>query len=308
MLYRRQIKKGYATKRYILKRRVLENGIFSIFPHRDYFELSIYQFGYHKCQPGHMFGPAVRNHFLFHYIFSGKGTLMSGDDSGDYAYYNLGALQGFLLWPGQVNTYVADGSAPWEYAWIEFDGMKARELVMQAGLKFTSPVYNAQNAEDREKMKDELVYIVTHAKNSPLELIGHLYLFISALIDSSAKSENKPKSGIGDFYVHEAIAFIEQHYQDDISIEDIAAFCHLNRSYISKIFKTAMGIAPQDFLIGYRIKKSCELLNTSQLPIGDISAMVGYSNPLNFSRAFKRETGLSPRQWKKDRLISNKED
>lgn len=288
----------------------MNDGIFSLFPHEKFFELSIYQFGYHKCQPAHIFGPAKRNHFLFHYILTGKGILMSDNNNdGGYNTHHIMEGQGFLLWPEQSNTYLADENAPWEYAWIEFDGLRARELVMQSGLMFSNPVYTSQSIEIREQMKEELLFIVTHADASPLELMGHFYLFINALISSSSRNVKSAQNSLRDFYVREAITYIEQHYQHEISVMEIATYCNLNRSYLTKIFKAVLETTPQDFLISYRIKKACELLSTSEHLIGKISNMVGYPNQLNFSRAFKRETGLSPRQWQKDKaVISPKSD
>ena len=49
--------------------------LFSVFPNEQFVDLTVYQNGYEKCAPMHGFGPNVRNHFLFHYIISGKGTL-----------------------------------------------------------------------------------------------------------------------------------------------------------------------------------------------------------------------------------------
>jgi AraC-like DNA-binding protein len=274
--------------------------IFSLFPHENFFDLTIYQFGYEQCRPLYSFGPATRNHFLFHYILSGRGRLMSTDDSAQTNDYYLKGDQGFLMWPGQNNTYMADEKQPWEYAWIEFDGLRAKELVILSGLLFNSPIYTDQNTKERQRMKDELMYIITHARNAPLELMGHFYLFLSALISSSSLRKTIPEGTLQDFYVREAVSFIEQHYQNNISVEDIASFCNLNRSYLGRIFKTVLQSTPQDFLISYRLKKACELLKITDRPIGEISVMVGYPNQFNFSRAFKQELGKSPQEWRKE--------
>lgn len=52
-----------------------------------------------------------------------------------------------------------------------------------------------------------------------------------------------------DFYAREAVSFVEHNYQNDITVEDIAAFCNLNRSYFGKIFKDVLSVTPQEFLI-----------------------------------------------------------
>jgi AraC-like DNA-binding protein len=260
----------------------------------------MYQFGYEECDPLHSFGVATRNHFLFHYILSGKGVLTSTDDREETHDYHLGGGQGFLIWPGQRNTYMADEKDPWTYAWVEFDGLKARELVLRSGLSFNYLVYSALNLEDREKMKNELLYIVHHAESPPLELIGHLYLFIGALINSSSLRKKVTGGSLRDFYVRESLTFIEQHYQDEISVSDIAAFCNLDRGYLGKIFKHVFNESPQKFLIRYRMNKACELMKITNRTISEISDMVGYPNPLNFSRTFSNAMGISPRKWRNE--------
>ena len=101
-----------------------------------------------------------------------------------------------------------------------------------------------------------------------------------------------------DFYLKEAISYIELNFQNDISIEDIAENCGLNRSYFGKIFKDAVGQSPQEFLINYRMIKATELLRLTQLSIQEIGNAVGYPNALHFSRAFKNVYGVSPRVWR----------
>ena len=86
----------------------------------------------------------------------------------------------------------------------------------------------------------------------------------------------------------------------DISVEDIAEVCGLNRSYFGKIFKETLGRSPQEFLMNYRMVKATELLKLTQLSISEISNAVGYANPLHFSRAFKNVYGESPRIWRQN--------
>ena len=84
------------------------NILFNIFPNENFIDLCMYQFGYEQCDPGHSFGPATRNHYLFHYILSGTGTLMADNAKGDTQTYSVKSGQGFMIFPGQINTYIAD--------------------------------------------------------------------------------------------------------------------------------------------------------------------------------------------------------
>lgn len=276
----------------------MSNSSFSLFSNQNFVDCTLYQYGWEKCDPYHSFGPAVRNHFLFHYIISGKGVLVSQDRNGNDIQHRIGAGQGFLICPNQPNTYTADAKNPWQYAWVEFDGLKAAEILSLAGLSASAPVYTGSNPAMEQVVKDEMLYITGHPAESSFHLIGHLYLFFDALIKSSSRSMRAVGGKLKDFYAREAVSFIEHNYQNDITVEDMAAVCSLNRSYFGKIFKDVLSITPQEFLIRFRMAKACEYMETTNLTIGEISSRVGYPSQLHFSRAFKKTYGQSPREWR----------
>ncbi len=105
-------------------------------------------------------------------------------------------------------------------------------------------------------------------------------------------------SKMRDYYIKEAIHYMEQNFQNNITIEDIAAVCGINRSYFGKIFKNSTGRSPHESLMNYRMVKATELLKLTSLSIADIGSAVGYENQLHFSRAFKNVYGISPREWR----------
>lgn len=278
--------------------------IFSVFPNENFVDLSLYQFGREQCDPAHSFGPAARTHYLFHYIISGTGKLMADDSKGVTHEYQIRSGQGFMIFPRQITTYIADRKLPWEYVWIEFDGMRAREVIETAGLTPDHPVYHASFKDLRENMKNEMIYIAEHGNESPFHLMGHLYLFIDYLSRSSASMQLTSDGKVRDFYIKEALNYIEQNFQNDITIEGIAAFCGLNRTYFGRIFKETVGKSPQQFLLNYRMAKAAELLKLTGLSISDIGNAVGYPNQLHFSRAFKNVYQESPREWRnKNRVV-----
>ena len=278
--------------------------LFSVFPNENFVDLSLYQFGWERCTPSHSFGPAARNHYLFHYVISGTGTLMADNSSGQTCTFQVKSGQGFMIFPDQINTYIADKQLPWEYVWLEFDGLRAKEAIEVAGLTPDAPVYHARSHDLRETMMNEMLYIAQHGNMTPFHLIGHLYLFLDALTGSASTMRISKGGRLRDFYIHEAMAFIEHNFQNNISVEDIADNCGLNRSYFGKIFKEALGRTPQEFLLNYRMTKAAELLKLTALSIGDISQAVGYDNQLHFSRAFKNIYHISPREWRNKNQVS----
>lgn len=195
---------------------------FNIFPNVNFIDLCMYQFGHEQCEPGHSFGPATRNHYLFHYVLSGTGTLMADNAKGITQTYNIKSGQGFLIFPGQINTYIADDKLPWEYIWIEFDGLRVKEALTTTELTKNNPVYHTHSKDIREKLVAEMLYITRHPSESPYHLIGHMYLFLDYLMQSAKSSKLVPGGKMSDFYIKEAMNYIEQNFQNDISIEEIA--------------------------------------------------------------------------------------
>lgn len=271
----------------------------SIFPQENFIDLSLFQYGREFCDADHSFGPAKRNHYLFHYIISGCGQLLADDSSGATQTYNIRSSQGFLIFPGQTNTYVADHEHPWEYIWIEFDGLRVRPALASVNCSPDHPVYHARATEYREKMFQEMQYLVDHSQESTFHQIGHLYLFFDNLIRSVQQPNFETGNQAQDFYIHEALQYIEHNYMTNLSVEEIAKHSGLDRTYFSKLFKKSVGSSPQQFLITYRMTKAAEMLKLTNRSVKDIGIMVGYPNQLHFSRAFKSIYGISPLPWRK---------
>lgn len=285
----------------IQKRNIVSNNKvkFHVIQDERFVDMNLFQVGWEKCEPLHQFGPAIRNHFLFHYVISGKGRLNTND-----IYYPIHAGQGFLLCPGQSSTYFADEQDPWTYVWIEFDGMRARESVTLAGLSENQPVYTPKREEYGTQIGQQLMHIVDHPEYSPIRLIGHALIFLDELIQTSkTKIANTGNKKLRDFYIKEAITFIDANYQYDISIQDIATACGLNRSYFGRLFKETMSLSPQQYLIQYRMTKAAQLLKGSRIPVAEVGIAVGYENQLHFSRAFKSVFDVSPSEYRRTHYI-----
>ena len=272
---------------------------FHVFRDERFIDLNLYQFGWERTEPLHSYGPHARNHYLFHYVIAGKGTLFANEQV-----YEISAGHGFLIVPGQITTYRADEQEPWEYTWIEFDGLRAQESLRLAGISGAEPIYTPANQEAGDKLQQQMLYIVNNGNAQPLHLIGHGFLFLSQLVESSAYRNAQNVRRLRDFYIKEALSFIESNFQRDITIEEIAAFCGLNRSYFGKVFRETMGESPQAFLLHYRMTRAAQLLKETRLSVGEIAQQVSYDNQLHFSRAFKNVHGVSPREYRQTHFVA----
>ncbi|RCX13486.1 AraC-like DNA-binding protein [Anaerobacterium chartisolvens] len=265
--------------------------------HPDYTDLNMYRCGIEDCKPGHSWGPALRDHFLIHYILEGKGSFQLGPNT-----YYLEKGQGFLMPPNVIAHYRADEEAPWSYGWVGFHGIKAEAYLRRAGLSAHSPIFTCAGYDFMKDCLMRMIATKNLARGREIRLLGLLYIFLSQLIEVSPqrrdidKNENKREG-----YIKKAVEFIAMNYWGELSIHEMAHYVGLDRSYLYSIFKENLNMSPQEFLISYRIEKACELMENHDLSIGDISRSVGYNDPLLFSKTFKKIKGMSPRQYRNER-------
>ncbi len=103
----------------------------------------------------------------------------------------------------------------------------------------------------------------------------------------------------GDYdYIEYVQEHIRTHYDQLITLQELALTLHVSAPYLSSLFRKKVGISFTEYLIRYRLNQACELLRSSELPISEVGLRVGYSDPVQFSKIFKKYKGLSPRNYK----------
>jgi AraC-like DNA-binding protein len=256
-------------------------------------DLYVYCCGLSQTEPGHSFGPALKPHFMIHYVMSGKGPFTIGRKK-----YPLTEKYGFLIVPDELAYYVADENDPWTYVWIGFGGRRAQEIVSQLGLSLQQPVFKSDKSKDIYNLVKDMMDHNTFSVEDALRRNGLLSLFLS-VIASGLSVTPKSDSGSANDYVTRAQAYVRSNYCNTIKVTDIADYVCINRSYLYTLFQTSLGISPQQYLSRYRIAKAVELLQLTSLPIESVAISCGYSDPLVFSKAFRQEKGLSPSAYRK---------
>ncbi|MCI8615731.1 MAG: AraC family transcriptional regulator [Lachnospiraceae bacterium] len=250
--------------------------------------------GMSRTEPFHSFGPAIKPHYLIHFILNGKGRFSIGGKE-----YLLERGCGFLIPPEELAFYQADEQNPWTYVWVGFYGSMARELISSIGLSATSPVFQSDKEEEFYQAVTDMMEHNTFGIANELRRNGQLQLFLS-LIAESAHIEEKGEADKADNYVRRATEFILSNYCNPIKVTDVADYVCINRSYLYTLFKNAMGISPQQFLTTFRISKAQELLELTSLPIESIALSCGYSDPLVFAKSFKQIKKMSPSAYRKE--------
>lgn len=254
------------------------------------FGLAVYSCGVQRCSPKHAWGPAVRDHYLIHYITRGKGSFATGGKT-----WRLSAGDAFLLLPNTVASYAADASEPWEYDWVGFNGSDAKQLMRQTGLLHMEPVFRLPPGN---RCHETLSYIIRVSGNAPsaeARMESGLLAFLAELMD--AFGANVPQGRGGYRYVQKAIRFIDRNYATNIDVEKIAQSAGVSRSHLYRLFMAYVNMPPNEYLTRYRINKAVGFLRDDGLTVGETAYSAGFSDQLYFSRVFKKYIGVPPSQY-----------
>ncbi|NLC65863.1 MAG: response regulator [Clostridium sp.] len=99
-------------------------------------------------------------------------------------------------------------------------------------------------------------------------------------------------------YYYQSLDYIKNNYKEDISIKTLSDFLYISESYLSRIIKEKTGLTFGEHLLEFRIKKSKDLLKSTDLKVYEIAYLVGYNDARYFSSAFKKETGRTPTEYR----------
>lgn len=123
-------------------------------------------------------------------------------------------------------------------------------------------------------------------------LLYKLLSFLAGQVCVNVESKNDENE-----YVERALAYIHMQYYEDINVNKIADLLHLNRSYFSTLFKSVVGVSPLNYLIDFRIKQACKLLEMGK-SVTDVATLTGFNSAANFSVHFKRIMRITPSEYR----------
>ena len=255
-------------------------------PERTLSALEVCNTGMQRCEGGYSWGPGVRDHYLAHYVASGRGVYQTGG-----RLYALSAGDVFLARPDENIFYQADVREPWVYYWVGFHGSDARLLLDQTDLR-RQPVLRGAGEKTAERMRR-----IYEARGGlpwqTAEMAGLLYQLLAAWMRASQTAAPRRESDA----VSRACAFISNNFAMPIGVTDIAAHVGLSRSRLYRRFMDELEQSPLRVLTEVRIHQACALLRRGDLSVREVAASVGYEDPLYFSRRFRELMGASPTDY-----------
>ena len=258
---------------------------------KELVSLSVYNVGFQNCDPLCQWGPGIRDHYLIHYIISGKGYYKVNNRT-----YTLVAGDTFLVYPNTEVLYYADENEPWEYAWVGFTGSDASLILQATDFSVQSPVIH-QTALG-ERIHRQLLHIYDARGNEfehAVEMTGRLYTMLAMFMHGASKTSEHNTSAN---YVQKGIEYISANYSYNITVEDIADYVGLSRSHLFRSFENILGQSPKEYLTDFRMRQACYLLEHSSLSITAIANSIGFDNSLYFSKTFHKFKGIAPKEYR----------
>lgn len=176
------------------------------------------------------------------------------------------------------------------------NGTLSSSVLLEFYQDFMQMIYTATaelniNVKDMFR-KDEEVQLYNEGMNSI-----HV---MKKLIHHIAQRSSYNEEVIGDDnIVDKTIEYIMKHLDEEIRRDDLAEHVHLNSDYLTKIFKKETGLTLKEFVIQQKMQEAQALIRSTNLPIGFISAKVGYSNFSHFSYTYKKVMGITPNEERK---------
>ena len=257
----------------------MQNKKVFLFPCSNYKDINPVDSGYQNCRPDFHYGPSARDYHILHYVVSGCGIMRKGETE-----FSITAGQCFIIRSGEIAYYRSDSLEPWTYIWLGF----------RTSLPLPEPIKDC-DVIDAECYKNVFLPIMNHSAKDPrlgAFLCSKCWELFSLMASEKSDVENINLS-------QKAKAFIENEYMNDISVAEIAAMLHVDRTVLCKAFKKQIGVSPQEYICGFRLRAARRFIEGGGYSLSQIAAMCGYNDYCNFSRMFSRAVGVSPREYQK---------
>lgn len=195
--------------------------------------------------------------------------------------------------PGQPQLYeyfFEDGT---ELYWIHFTGYGAEEVLSGTGLLHGQVFYIGSSNECVELYK-KIIYELKLKRPMFTQIAAAYLIELISQIARRVEEQNSGSSVATSEGIQRVIGMMHANYSKNYSIKDFAVECNLSPSRFIHKFKTFTGTSPGAYITRIRMDEAKELLANSSLSVSEVSTIIGYENPLYFSRIFRKMVGIPP--------------
>ena len=256
-------------------------------------ELAVVYGGFERCASDF---EVKRNYYPWHILeFPTEGHCHFTVNSKEYS-LEKGLIAGFS--PGDTHHYKCDFRQPMEHAFIAFTGKKAASLFEHSRIKQSVSV----TTYDQDKVNTIINSILQTGfdKTEHSQDLCTCYLKTLLLEQANETERTGHHFSVAEKSYRRCKAYIEKYFSQVILPSEVAGACGVNVRYMSRLFKQFGNSTPQTCILQLKLNKAANLLLTTDMPIKDIAAYVGFEDQYHFSRSFKKLYGQSPKNYRND--------
>ncbi|OWA35310.1 AraC family transcriptional regulator [Saccharibacillus sp. O16] len=248
--------------------------------------------GSNLAKPNYHIGPRTTAYYYLLLVLGGRGTFIQNDRT-----YSLAAGDMFCLFPQVMHEYWTDPEDPLRKVFLAFDGRMALELLRRIGLTPNRPHQPSIRVEEAAAAMRSFLQ-QTAAQEMKASDLGRLSAFyrIFAALEHEAASDTREPNEVS--WLQRGLDYMEIHYADGITVEEVARHAGVGRTYFSKKFHERYGHTPVSHMQKLKLDEARMLLEQTNYSLSEIAHSVGYPDLFSFSKAFKKHTGLPPRQYR----------
>lgn len=242
---------------------------------------------------------------VFLHCYDGEGWIKIGANK-----FILKAGDAFLFPPYVAHCYAASVERPWSIFWMHLSGNNVKELIQAIGLNTKQAPLHTVYSEERNKLFHQILNTLSKGFSVPNLLHANLVLpnYLSTFIAPESFTNLSPAPTNENNYINKAIAYMHHHIEEQLSVELIAREIGVSCTVFFRTFKKSTGYPPIAYFNFLKTQKAVQLIHTRKYTISEIGSKIGIDDPYYFSRLFKKQMGVSPRQYINEFLYQTGKD
>lgn len=236
--------------------------------------------------------PHTHNHLELFYIVGGKGQFLIEDQLYPVDVNNL-----VIINPKVIHTEVSLNAQPLEYIVLGIEGIEL------AANENSNAQFNILDHFESVEISGCLRNILREMeqKNTGYEDVCQAYmeiLIIRLMRNTSLAVPSEPQLISGNLQCAAVRRYIDLHFKEPLSLDQLAEETHMNKYYLSHAFKKEYGISPINYMITRRLEESKYLLAETDLSMSQIAQLLGFSSLSYFSQVFRRTQSATPMEFR----------
>ena len=236
--------------------------------------------------------PHTHNHAELFYIVGGKGQFLIEDHL-----YPVNTNHLLIINPNVIHTEVSLNAQPLEYIVLGIEGV---ELSITENSNGQFCILDHFESMDITSCLRNILREMEQ-KQPGYEDVCQAYmeiLIIRLMRNTGLSVPTEPQNSVGNHQCATVRRYIDNHFKEPLTLDQLAAEAHMNKYYLSHAFKQEYGISPINYMISRRLEESKYLLAETDLSMSQIAQLLGFSSLSYFSQVFHRTQGISPMEYR----------